>query len=390
MKLRKCVLVFSMVVGAIFTGIVGCKLDTKAAEVKYFNVLTDEQLKEVTDGAVDIQYNKDYELPSVTGIKHYYKFTVTERGYITFFANNPWSEAENPGILKTMISVVDASGNVLWSHHYDQGEEAVEKHGYKVGLNPGTYYFRVMNQLYTITTTENMKYSFTYTPDNYFEIEPNNTMEIATPYTIGTTMSGEYAGRPWNFWTKGICDDYYKMELVKGKTYVFKVNMHTEGLADEDYRLEDAKGEKIVRHLDFEKGMYTYKCPASGTYYLRFGTDMVSLAGIVQPYSFSVNEKVITSPATTITKVTAKKKSAVIKWKKKAGVTGYQVQYSTSKSKLSKGKKITVKKANKTSTTIKKLKKGKKYYFRIRTYVKEDGKTVYSKWSTAKKSKKIK
>lgn len=389
MKLRKCVLAFSMVVGAIFTGIMGAKVDAKAAEVKYFNVLTAEELKEVTDGAVDIQYNTDYELPSKMGIKNYYKFVVTERGYITFSANNPWM-AQHDGTLKTMISVVDSSGNVLWSHHYDQGEEAVEKHGYKIGLNPGTYYFRVVNSLYSMTTTENMKYSFTYTADNYFEIEPNNTMEIATPYTIGTTMSGEYASRPWNFWTKGICDDYFKMDLVKGKTYVFKVNMYTAGLNGEDYRIEDATGEEIVDNWDFKDGIYTYECPVTGTYYLRVGTDLVSLAGIVQPYSFSVNEKVITSPATNVSKVTAKKKSVVIKWKKKAGVTGYQIQYSTSKTKISKGKKVLVKSATKNSTTIKKLKKGKVYYFRIRTYVKEDGKTVYSKWSTIKKSKKIK
>lgn len=389
MRLRKCILAFFMMMGVIFTGIIGMKLDVEAAEVKYYNVLTADELKAVTDGAVEMQYNVDYELPSKMGIKNYYKFTVTERGYITFSANNPWSEKYD-GTLKTMISVVDASGNVLWSHHYDQGDEPVEKHGYKIGLNPGTYYFRVVNSLFSMTTAENMKYSFTYTPDNYFEIEPNNTMEIATSYDMGTTMSGEYASRPWNFWTKGICDDYYKLSLVKGKTYVFKVNMYTAGLNGEDYRIEDAAGEKIVDNRDFENGTYTYKCPATGTYYLRFGTDLVSLAGIVQPYSFSVNEKEVVSPATTISKVTAKKKSAVIKWKKKSGVTGYQIQYSTSKAKLNKGKKVTINGASKTTKTIKKLKKGKVYYFRIRTYIKEDGKTVYSKWSVVKKSKKIK
>lgn len=53
-------------------------------------------------------------------------------------------------------------------------------------------------------------------------------------------------------------------------------------------------------------------------------------------------------------------KSIKVTWKKKSGVTGYQVQYSTS-SKMKKAKTVTVKKAKATSATISKLKKGKKY-----------------------------
>lgn len=77
-------------------------------------------------------------------------------------------------------------------------------------------------------------------------------------------------------------------------------------------------------------------------------------------------------------------KSIKVTWKKKSGVTGYQVQYSTS-SKMKKAKTVTVKKAKTTSVTISKLKKGKKYYVRIRAYTKKKGKTKYTAWS-AKKS----
>ncbi|MFR8616964.1 MAG: fibronectin type III domain-containing protein [Anaerostipes hadrus] len=47
----------------------------------------------------------------------------------------------------------------------------------------------------------------------------------------------------------------------------------------------------------------------------------------------------------------------------------------------------TISKNKTTSYTIKKLKKKKTYYVRIRTYKKVSGKTYYSEWSSMKKVK---
>ena len=99
-----------------------------------------------------------------------------------------------------------------------------------------------------------------------------------------------------------------------------------------------------------------------------------------------------TAPAkTAIKKLKKGKKSFKASWKKVRGVSGYQLQYSTNKKfkKRYKGKKHTVKSiyiknVNKTSRTVKKLKVGKKYYVRIRTYKTVGGKKVYSKWSKVK------
>lgn len=77
-----------------------------------------------------------------------------------------------------------------------------------------------------------------------------------------------------------------------------------------------------------------------------------------------------------------------VKWKKNAKVTGYEIQYSTSKKFVkSAAKTKKVKKAAKTSETISKLKKGKTYYVRIRTYKKVSGKMYYSGWSSKKNVK---
>ncbi len=76
-----------------------------------------------------------------------------------------------------------------------------------------------------------------------------------------------------------------------------------------------------------------------------------------------------------------------VKFKKVADAAGYQIGYSTKKNFASGTKKILTKSLNK---TIKKLKKGKTYYVRVRAYkIDSAGKRVYGAYNT-KKTIKIK
>ena len=79
-------------------------------------------------------------------------------------------------------------------------------------------------------------------------------------------------------------------------------------------------------------------------------------------------------------------KKVLVKWKKNAKADGYEVQYSLKKTFAS-PKTKTVKKAKTTSLTIKKLKKGKTYYVRVRTYKTVNKVKYYSSWSNVKKVK---
>lgn len=90
--------------------------------------------------------------------------------------------------------------------------------------------------------------------------------------------------------------------------------------------------------------------------------------------------------STQMKKITAKKKSLKITWKKVNSVTGYKLQYSLNKN-FKGAKIITIKKASSTSKIIKKLKHKTKYYVRIRTYITSKGKPVYSAWSKTKSKK---
>ncbi len=127
-----------------------------------------------------------------------------------------------------------------------------------------------------------------------------------------------------------------------------------------DYTLKYSKGRKKV-------GTYKVTVTLKGKY---SGTKVLT---------FKINPQ-----KTKVSKLTAAKKSLTVSVAKKTSqVSGYQIQYSTSKSFKS-AKTKTVNKAKTTSATIKKLKAKKTYFVRVRTYKTVDGKKYYSAWSSYK------
>ena len=78
-----------------------------------------------------------------------------------------------------------------------------------------------------------------------------------------------------------------------------------------------------------------------------------------------------------------KGRKLVVRWNAVKDVKGYQLQYALNK-KFKKKKSVQTKK---TKYTIKKLKKKKTYYIRVRVYKMNGRKKVYGKWSTVKKVK---
>ena len=89
-----------------------------------------------------------------------------------------------------------------------------------------------------------------------------------------------------------------------------------------------------------------------------------------------------------MTKLTKGKKQLTVRWTKQAiQTTGYQLQYSTAKNFKSGTKTVKAGSAKITTKKLTKLKTGKKYYVRIRTYRTVSGKTYYSSWSKALSAK---
>ena len=107
---------------------------------------------------------------------------------------------------------------------------------------------------------------------------------------------------------------------------------------------------------------------------------LISIVSLVDFSAFAAS-----MPTTTITSVKAQSKAFTVKWKKKSGITGYQIQYSTnSKFSMKNTKIVKIKKAKTASKKITDLKSSKKYYVRIRTYKIVKKKKSYSSWSKKK------
>ncbi len=96
----------------------------------------------------------------------------------------------------------------------------------------------------------------------------------------------------------------------------------------------------------------------------------------------------VTAPSTSITSLTnVKTRKMTIKWSKKTGITGYEIQYSKDKKFKTGVKKLTVSKNSTISKTVKSLTKNKTYYVRVRTYKVDSDKKYYSAWSKVKSVK---
>ena len=124
---------------------------------------------------------------------------------------------------------------------------------------------------------------------------------------------------------------------------------------------------------------------AAGTYYLAVTQNTEGYA--VGSYNFTIDYSASAPKKPTLSPLQNKSgKKLVVKWKKVSGISGYEVQYSTNKKFKSSVTKKNVA-SNKTSATYTNLKKNKTYYVRMRSYVKVDGKKVYSSWSAVKNIK---
>ncbi|MBQ9179473.1 MAG: leucine-rich repeat protein, partial [Firmicutes bacterium] len=112
---------------------------------------------------------------------------------------------------------------------------------------------------------------------------------------------------------------------------------------------------------------------------------------VAEDYAYSMGIKYIDGKRAKAFKTTMKAKRAKGKkvrltWTKNKYVTGYQI-YKAAKKKGKYKRAATIKKPSTAKWTSKKMKKGKRVYFKMRTYTKIGNKTFYGKWSKVKSVK---
>jgi hypothetical protein len=194
--------------------------------------------------------------------------------------------------------------------------------------------------------------------------------KYAGTYKVTVKMKGNYSG------SKTLSFKINPQSISKCKVTLSKTTFTYNGKAQKPtVTIKNAAGTKLstsnytVTYSSGRKNVGTYKVTVKmkGSY---TGS---------KTYTFKINPA-----ATTVSKLTAGKKSITVNiTKKSTQVTGYQVQYSTSK-KFTKATTKTISSYKTTKYTLKSLSAKKTYYVRVRTYKTIGGVKYYSGWSTYK------
>ena len=162
-------------------------------------------------------------------------------------------------------------------------------------------------------------------------------------------------------------------------------------------KVSNAKGYEVFRYNTKTKKYVKIKTTTATSYTDRKLKAGTGYAYKVKAYTYDGKTKVYGAYSSTlktatapskVTKVNAKKVSKTkvkLTWKKVKGATGYRIYMKTGNGKYKRVKTIT--KASIAKYTKTKLKKGKKYTFKIRAYKTVNGKKIFGSYSTTKSYK---
>lgn len=163
-------------------------------------------------------------------------------------------------------------------------------------------------------------------------------------------------------------------------------NMLSSADAYQVYRATSAKGSyKLVTTInDGTKTTFTNKSLQCGKTYYYYVKAYEKQSGNLVCINTTATQKIKVIPAkVSLKSAKASAKKVKITWKKQSGINGYVVYQSTKKNSGYKNI-ATVKSASKVSYTTKTLKKGKKFYYKVRAYKTVNGKKVYGDYSNVK------
>ncbi len=335
---------------------------------------------ESSDKAVEIPANYEItEWAEYKGTNYYYKFILQEDGDLTLHGTFYKS-----GSMAISVLNHDFKG-FNWVH--TEGTDTVADETSIRSLSAGTYYIKV-SDWYGYTKEAENKYKFKLSFKGY-GVSENTVDSYENPkgYEINTTVTDSF--------TSTDNEDWYKFNVSKEGKYV--LNLTAYGNTEVVYsRVNSAtilSNDLTEEKLTIQGSGNNHLEVKTGDVYLNPGEYYIRVIGTNVKYSFSIKGASIEK--TKVTKVKSpKKKKAEVTFKAVNGVNGYQIEYSTDKNfkKNVKSKTFKIEKTqdagnNKRKITISKLKRHKRYYFRIRTYVENNNSRFYSDWSKAKKAK---
>ncbi len=305
---------------------------------------------------------------AVSESQELYKFRITESGRFYVVAGS---------MPRVQFWILDKNGAQIAYTGYNPNV-GDSKTQIVTDLVPGTYYLQINDlPISTSRTSPYYRGVYTFTPkfkpsgETYtYKNDSIKQVKSKDALTLCKTVKGQLALNDEA--------DYFKIYIPKTGNYNLTVT------ADSRYgsytfpleSLQNASGTpQSYSYYSMDKAdppvrTYYYKNLAKGTYYIHFAK-----GNATGPYSFIMRPAPVENY-----KPVAGSKSLTAKWVKGTG-TGYQVQIALD-NKFTTGKKTsTITSVSTVKKVFKNLKAKKRYYVRVRSYVKYNDVAYYSVWS---------
>lgn len=265
----------------------------------------------------------------------------------------------------------------------------------KLVLTPGTYYIEVKS--YSEYGMSPIMVPFDIKADvvseSNWEQENNNTFKKANPISIGKKYQGTLFDNIDEDWFKVVAPNTGRITATLNCDPDTDVNDVGDGWDVSVYSASDINTEIAKKEWIITKGSVRFNVVKGRTYYIHVHSYHYSFP---EGYTYQLSTSFKGPKASYVKKNTGttnktvqmvtgvslkvKKKKLNIRFRMVSNVSKYQIMYSTKKS-FKKKKIVTVKKGN---VTLKKIKRKKTYFVRIRA-VGKNGKV--SAWSVVKKVK---
>ena len=135
-----------------------------------------------SDNPIVVQFGTNYTITWTKETDHLYwynKVTINQSGILNMTFTKPTdSEGE---LARLNVVLYDEDSNPVWdSASYYSVETASMKYNWNVGIPAGTYYLLVKPKFSVRSGVISTTYSFSFTPTQYCELEPNESVVTAT------------------------------------------------------------------------------------------------------------------------------------------------------------------------------------------------------------------
>lgn len=210
-----------------------------------------------------------YDTGRSSYINYYSKFSTGARGYVTIKLQKADVNGKS---IEPKILLYNTKGNIVWQADADAQDNTFSSYyTYKVGLNKGTYYmnFQVEDFRMPDNSSARAKYSVIFKATNYFEIEPNNSKDLATQLTVDKRYSAVYADESFD----SSYIDFYKVYLYSGRKYRVIFGNYGELESGTVITKIYTSGMSELGYPDYSTGKFTFNAPYTGYYYIKLYND---------------------------------------------------------------------------------------------------------------------